>query len=180
MSVRNVGSRLAVVLVVAAASGCSRNPSSQAAPTVTPTAPAQPSPPAPAPATAAEAGAPAAPATPSGPRAELTGEHYALTVALAPPATVPGESTLTVELRGTGGFHVNELYPTAVDLQATNATTRPQLRRGDGQISQQLAAFRVPVQVTGAGATVRGTMRFAVCSEENCVPQERAFAVALP
>lgn len=123
----------------------------------------------------------AAPAVePNGPNAELTGEHYALTVALSAPSAVPGESALTVELHGTDGFHMNELYPHALRLSATNATAPEQVRRAEAtEVSQARAAFRVPVQVTAAGAVVRGTARFAVCSAENCVPMTRDFAVAL-
>ena len=127
---------------------------------------------------AASASAPAVEA--SGPSAELTGDHYALTVALAVPSATPGSTTLTVEVRGTDGFHVNELYPHALALTATNATAPANVRRGEAaEVSQQRAAFRVPVEVTAAGATVRGTARFAVCSAENCVPMQRDFAVAL-
>lgn len=122
----------------------------------------------------------AVPVEPTGPSAALTGEHYALTVALAAPSAVPGESALTVELRGTDGFHVNDLYPHGLQLTATNATAPAQVRRAEAtEVTQERAAFRVPVQVTAAGAVVRGTARFAVCSAENCVPMTRDFAVAL-
>lgn len=183
MMAKSVGLGLVLLAATTLQVSCSRHrqPSSPAVSSAVSEAAGSP---ATVPATAPTAAAAAdvlAPVVPSGPRVELTGDHAVLTVELAPPPVVPGATTLTLEVRGTDGFHVNELYPTAVDLQATNATTRTQLRRGDAvQISQQLASFRVPVQVTGPGATVRGTARFAVCSEENCIPQERQFAVALP
>lgn len=128
---------------------------------------------------------PLAPPTPaptaSGPHAEMTGEHHVLVATLAPPGAVPGDANLTVEVHGASGYHVNNLYPVALDLQATNATAPTQLRRADvAQLTQEVASFHVPVHVTGAGALVTGTMRFAVCSEQNCVPQSQAFAVNLP
>jgi hypothetical protein len=184
LNVRHGGFGLALVLTVAAATGCSRSRENPAGPTpeLSGAATAAPAPAptaAPAPAPAPEA--PAAPVQPSGPRAELTGEHYALTVDLGAPTAVPGQGTLTVEVRGTDGFHVNELYPTGLELQATNATAPERLQRRDtSQLTQELAQFRVPVQVTGTGATVRGTARFAVCSAENCELKQREFAVALP
>ncbi len=117
----------------------------------------------------------------SGPRAELSGEHHVLTATLAPPGAVPGDGNLTVEVHGAAGYHVNNLYPVALELHATNATAPAQLRRADvAQLTQEVASFRVPVHVTGAGATVTGSMRFAVCSAENCIPQTQAFAVNLP
>jgi hypothetical protein len=111
----------------------------------------------------------------------MTGEHHVLSATLAPPSAVPGDGNLTVEVHGASGYHVNNLYPVALDLQATNATAPAQLRRADvAQLTQEVASFHVPVHVTAAGATVTGTMRFAVCSEQNCVPQTQAFAVNLP
>jgi hypothetical protein len=104
-----------------------------------------------------------------------------LTAALAAPTQVPGDATLTVEVHGASGYHVNSLYPVALELHATNANAPAQLRRADvAELTQAVASFRVPVHVTGRGAAVTGTMRFAVCSEQNCVPQTQAFAVNLP
>jgi hypothetical protein len=123
--------------------------------------------------------------TPSGPSAELTGPHYVLNVALAPPAAVPGDSTLTVAFHGSNGFHVNDRAPTTLDLQTSNATTpRPQLGPRDAaERTEQVASFRVPVQVTGTGATVRGTATGWVCrigDQGICERFEQQFAVALP
>lgn len=124
---------------------------------------------------------PPPPPTASGPHAQLTGEHHVLSATLAAPTAVPGDANLVVEVHGASGYHVNNLYPVALDLQATNATAPAQLRRANvAQLTQEVASFHVPVHVTGAGALVTGTMRFAVCSEQNCVPQSQAFAVNLP
>lgn len=159
---------------------CNRTPAVNPSPTASAAPSSEPAPTS-APVASASATPSAAPAVePTGPSAELTGEHYALTVALSAPSAVPGESSLTVELHGTDGFHMNELYPHALRLSATNATAPEQVRRAEAtEVTQQRAAFRVPVQVTAAGAVVRGTARFAVCSAENCVPMTRDFAVAL-
>lgn len=203
-TVRTKGSMAALgltVLAVTAAGACSRN--NPPPPTVDPApgTPAANAPPANntagAPGTVAQpsanpaappsgSGAPTGPApgagaTPAGPSANLTGEHHVVTVALSRPTAVPGEAALTVEVRATGGFHMNELYPSGLRLAATNATAPAELRRTDAQeATQQRLAFRVPVQVSAAGPTVRGTARFAVCSAENCVPQSQEFAVNLP
>jgi hypothetical protein len=173
-----------LVLVAGGATFCSRHPSTETAPaspaapeqTAAPAAPPSAPPAAPVPAVPA----PAAPAA-NGPRAEISGEHYSLAAAIEAPPAIPGASTVTVEVRATDGFHMNDLYPSSVvDLHATDATAPAAVRRAEAQeISQQRVAFRVPVQVTGAGASVQGTVRFAVCSAENCFPRTQAFAVAL-
>jgi hypothetical protein len=129
--------------------------------------------------------APTAPAAnlppPSGPAATVNGEHYALNAAVTHPGAVPGDAALTVEVHASDGYHVNNLYPVALDLTPTNATAQTQLRRADvAELSQAVASFRVPVHVTGAGAALRGTMRFAVCSADQCVPHQESFAVAVP
>ncbi|MEI8254692.1 MAG: hypothetical protein WCJ30_03380 [Deltaproteobacteria bacterium] len=167
-------------LSILAMSACKRGGASP--PSVAPEAPANNGGPAPVLAAPPVPTPPVAPPpTANGPRAELTGEHHVFTATLAPPTAVPGDGSLTVELHGAAGYHVNNLYPVALDLQATNATAPAQLRRADvAQLTQEIASFRVPVHVTGGGATVTGTMRFAVCSAENCVPQSQAFAVSLP
>lgn len=173
-------------LALAAGAQCSRGAQS---PTVQPD-PGQhpaPAPPAPATATPPPPAAPEPPAAPvaaavqpAGPRAELQGDHYRLVVALAPPPATPGASTMTLELRAGEGYHMNDLYPTQLALTASNATAPAVVRRAEGTITQELVSFRVPVQVASAGAVVRGTARFAVCSADTCIPQTRDFAVNLP
>jgi hypothetical protein len=175
-----------LVLVAGGATFCSRHSSTEtapASPAASEQAPAAPAAPPAAPVPAVPAPAVPAPAAPvaSGPRAEINGEHYSLAAAIEAPPAIPGASTVTVEIHATDGFHMNDLYPSSVvDLGATDATAPAAVRRAEAQeISQQRVAFRVPVQVTGAGASVHGTVRFAVCSAENCFPRTQSFAVAL-
>lgn len=187
---------LGVGLVLAVASaGCSRGASRQAQSSSQGTAPptAQQSGSVEAPGTQEQGAAPspccgptgsdAGPA-PSGPRTQISSEHYTIDVQLAPPSAVPGESTMTVEIRGKNGFHVNERAPVGLDLTTTNATARAEWRAADvSQRTQEVVAFRVPVQVTGAGAVVRGTARAVVCrtgEEGICEFVTRPFAVSLP
>ena len=119
---------------------------------------------------------------PNGPRADVHTENFTLGVALAPVAAVPGDSTLSIELHGQGGYHVNDHFPTAVDLETRNATmARTTLRRGDAaELTEAGARFSQPVHVTATGPAVRGRIRFAVCNAEHCVPEVRTFAVNLP
>ncbi|MBL8600726.1 MAG: hypothetical protein JNK72_02280 [Myxococcales bacterium] len=160
-----------------AALGCQRGENATPTPAVRPE-PATP-PAAPPSAPAANA-APGDELQPSGPRAELRETTFLLTAAVTPGAA-GAPASLAIELHGAGGYHVNELYPIAVDLDLRNATTpKTNLRRADAaEYAQSGARFAVPITSTGAGTTVRGRVRFAVCSAENCVPETRNFAVAL-
>src|SRR5688572_5357878 len=116
-------------------------------------------------------------------RTRLAADHYVVDVALAPPSAVPGAATLVVEVRGAGAFHVNDQAPLGLDLQLTNATGPARLRATDAaQRTQQVAAFRVPLQVTAGGASVRGTLRAVLCgtgAQSGCEFVSREFTVAL-
>jgi len=166
---------LVLTVSLAMATGCKRETPATVAPTpgAATAAPATPDPGTPAPGTH-----PNEDQVPSGPRAQHGESDFALVAELE--AGTPG--TLSVELRGAGGYHVNEQYPIAVDLDVRNGTIeKPNLRRADAtEYTQERARFRVPVTAQGPGTTVRGRVRFAVCSAENCVPKTQNFAVALP
>jgi hypothetical protein len=166
---------IGLVILATGAAHCARRGATEGTPAPTSAVSAAPSP-VPPPTVA-----PAPEATARGPRADLVGEHYVLSAVLTAPPAMPGGTSLTVEVRGADGYHINDLYPVALELQASGATAPAQLRRADAaEVSQHRAAFRVPVRVTDAGAEVHGTARFAVCSAQNCVPHEQAFAVNLP
>lgn len=119
-------------------------------------------------------------ATPTAPRAEVPGEHCALTATLAAPATTPGPTTIEVKLDARDGFHINELDDVQLMLEGTNATVRAELARTDAtESTQEGIKFVVPVQVTAANPIVRGRLRFSVCAS-ICVRQRLSFGVALP
>lgn len=129
--------------------------------------------------TVAAADASPAPA-PDGPRAVLTDPRYRLVAELTD-GTGENPAMLNVELRGAEGYHVNDLYPIALDLDVRNGQApKPTMRRADAaEFSQAVARFTTPVQNAGPGTEVTGRLRFAVCTAENCVPETRNFAVAL-
>lgn len=142
----------------------------------TPTPAANPPPPPPPPAPTPSA--PAVQAT--GPRAEVSDPRFSLQFAIARPGPTD-PARFTIELRGAGGYHVNDQYPIAADLTVENGTAeKTQLRRADAaEITQGLARFELPVRPSGEHPTVRGRLRFAVCTEAQCAFETRDFAVAL-
>ncbi len=168
--------RVILAAVWFSAAGCKTDP--PAAPTpppvATPTPVASPTPvppPPPAPITA----------QPSGPRSEIADARYKLMVELAPGAAATDPARFTLELRGQGGYHVNDQYPIAIDLTPERASAeKTALRRADAaEITQAVARFNTPVRAAGEHPTVRGRVRFAVCTEAQCAFETREFAVAL-
>lgn len=165
---------LPYVVCALVALGCNRNEAQPAPPAPTPTPPpAMPT--TPPPSTPTPAPTQAAPQ----PRVELTAPEYNVAVQLV--AGAP--HTFKLELRGAGEYHVNEAYPIAVEITNVDNGTmeKRSMRRPDAaEFSQTLARFEQPVQSTGAGTTVRGTVRFGVCRAEQCGFFNREFAVVAP
>lgn len=160
---------LALVLVV----GCKKNPPEGAGSAQTPTPSERPAP-------NTERSDAGVVAGPLGPRAEVSGEHCALTATLAGPPAVPGDGTIDVQLEAKDGFHINELDEVQLQLEGTSATVRGELARTDAtESTQDRIKFVVPVQVASAGAAIRGRLRFSVCASV-CIRQRLAFQVGLP
>ncbi len=165
--------RVILAAVWFSAAGCKNDPPAPPAPPVvatpTPPAPAAPTPPAPI------------AAQPSGPRSEMADPRYKLVVELAPGAAAADPASFSLELRGQGGYHVNDQYPIAIDLSPERASAeKTALRRADAaEITQAVARFNTPVRASGEHPTVRGRVRFAVCTEAQCAFETREFAVAL-
>lgn len=166
--------RVILAAVWFSAAGCKNDPPAPPAPPPAAPTPAAPTPAAPTPA------APIA-AQPSGPRAEIADARYKLVVELAQGAAATDPARFTLELRGQGGYHVNDQYPIAIDLSPERANAeKTALRRPDAaEMSQAVARFNVPVRAAGEHPTVRGRVRFAVCTEAQCAFETREFAVAL-
>lgn len=158
----NLPRALVLVLTLAA---CKRaEPPTAAAPAPAPAAN-------PAPAESAPAANPA-PAAPQ-PRVELAAPEYNLVASLT-------GGVFDLAIRGAGEYHVNENYPVAVTLAVDNGSVaKPTMRKTDAaEFTQALAHFTQPVQSTGAGTVVRGSVRFGVCRAEQCGFFNRDFALA--
>lgn len=165
--------RVILAAVWFSAAGCKTDPPAPPPPppVAAPTPPTPAAPPPPAPITA----------QPSGPRSEIADARYKLMVELAPGAAATDPARFTLELRGQGGYHVNDQYPIAIDLTPERANAeKTALRRADAaEITQAVARFNTPVRAAGEHPTVRGRVRFAVCTEAQCAFETREFAVAL-
>jgi hypothetical protein len=165
-------------MVAAALFGCGSSGGNAAAPAADPAAapaPAQPAPAAPAP----EAAKPAAP-----PTDRIDDPSFELALTPTPPYTVGKLASFSLSLKARGEFHVNQDYPIDISLKGSDGIALPkaQLKKPDAAaFEEKLARFDVPFTASKAGQQrVEADVKFAVCTKENCVPDERTLALVLP
>jgi hypothetical protein len=167
------------VLFVAAAlvAACGSNEPA-AAPPAEPAPGAAPAPAAPTPPATPEPAAPAA----AGPVVTDTG--FELRATATGPYKAGQASSFGVALTASGGYHVNEEFPIRVTVRAPEGVTLPkgQLVRADAaEFGAERARFDVPFTPVAAGEKrVEVQVDFAVCTPENCMPDQRTLALALP
>jgi len=122
------------------------------------------------------------------PAAELTATatdpSFQLSLKPAGPYEAGKLGTFVVDLEPRGEYHVNEEYPMSVTVSAGEGMTLPkaELKKADAaEFGQKRARFEVPFTPTAKGEhRVEAHVRFAVCTPETCVPDERKLALALP
>lgn len=126
--------------------------------------------------------APAAPEAPAGPTA--TGESFELTTTTNEAAYPSGQlAQFGIQLVGRDGWHVNQEFPISVELRAPTGVTfaKSTLERGDAaEFGDESARFDVPFTPTAAGQhAVEAEVFFAMCTDSNCVPEQRTLALNL-
>lgn len=125
---------------------------------------------------------PAVPAAPAGPRVEQ--DSFVLeAVANAAGYTAGQASTVTIRLLPRGGWHVNQDFPVQVDLHAPAelGLAKAQLLRADAAaFDEQQFRFDAALTPVAAGPrTLGATVNFAICTDENCLPQRVELALPL-
>lgn len=127
----------------------------------------------------------AAPApAPSGPApSTIDDSSFSLRLLQAGPYK-PGElGRFVLQLQALGIYHVNQEFPIEITLSADADTALPKakLERADAaEFGEKSARFEVPFTAKVAGDhTVHANVRFAVCTPETCVPDERNLSLAL-
>jgi len=92
-------------------------------------------------------------------------------------------SRFVLKLEPRGVFHINQEYPIEISLTGDADTSFPKasLARADAaQFDDKTARFEVPFTPKAAGdRKLMANVKFAVCTEENCVPDERDLALAV-
>ena len=121
-------------------------------------------------------------AAPSG--AVVTDTGFELRATASGPYHAGQLGTFGIALTPNGEYHVNEEYPIRVTVRAPSELTLPKtsLERGDAaEFSAQKARFDVPFTPTAAGERrVEVQVDFAICTPQNCMPDQRTLALVLP
>jgi hypothetical protein len=172
-------SRLALILfassMVVACGGSGASAPSEPAPSPAPAAAPTPAP--------AEA-KPSPTAAPAAASDEIDDPSFELALVPTGPYAVGKLGSFAVSLKPRGVYHVNQDYPIDVSLTAPEGIDLPkrELKKADAAtFTEQLARFDVPLTPSRAGShRIDAKVKFAVCTPENCMPDERTLALVLP
>jgi hypothetical protein len=127
---------------------------------------------------------PTPPQPPEAGGAVVMDEAFELRASAGGPYTSGALARFGITLTPRGIYHVNEEFPMTVEITAPAGVAFPKttLERADAaEFGEQRARFDVPFTPSAAGQhTVQAKVSFAVCTPENCIPDERTLAVVLP
>ncbi len=92
-----------------------------------------------------------------------------------------GKGTLTVELKPSGIYKLNQEFPTKMILSASSATlAKSTIKKSEAQeFGEKKGIFKTTFSDAKAGATFTCKARFAVCTDDECVPKTQEVAVTL-
>jgi hypothetical protein len=147
----------------------------------------------PAPAPAAVAPVAAEPPQPAAPAAaaaaagvapsSVDDPGFSLRMAEAGPYKAGEPARFVMHLEPRGVFHINQEYPIEIGLSGDADTVFPKatIARADAaEFGEKKARFDVPFTAKVAGDhKISANVKFAVCTAENCVPDERNLSLAV-
>lgn len=114
----------------------------------------------------------------------ITDPSFELRANASGPYTSGALGQFGIVLTPRGNYHVNEEFPITVTVSGPAGVAFPKstLERGDAaEFGEQRARFDVPFTPSAPGEhRVEAKVSFAVCTPENCIPDERTLAVLLP
>ncbi|MCA9605188.1 MAG: hypothetical protein KC619_06320 [Myxococcales bacterium] len=100
------------------------------------------------------------------------------------PYTTGQEGHFGVALTPRGEYHVNQDFPMTIRPCAGEGVTLPDAELGNedaAERTERAARFSVPFTAETAGEhRVSAVVDFAVCTPENCMPEQRTIALLLP
>ncbi len=117
------------------------------------------------------------PATPVAASQGASVDKDSYTVSVLVPASVSAgkEGVVTVAISVKSGWHLNQEFPTKLEITAPSGVTlkKNKLKRGDATVfSDKKGSFPVVFTAAAAGAkSFAAKLRFAVCTDANCVPK---------
>jgi hypothetical protein len=120
---------------------------------------------------------------PSAATSSIEEAGFSLKLAEAGPYKAGELSRFVLHLEPRGVFHINQEYPIEISLTGDPETSYPKasLARADAaQFDEKKARFDVPFTAKASGDhKLVANVKFAVCTAENCVPDERDLALAV-
>ena len=106
-------------------------------------------------------------------------KKYSVT-ASAPETKVSQKSVATVHVSPASGYKINLDYPTKLTLNTADGITleKTKLVKADGKVDAKGVDFSVNYTPARAGkGTITGELKFAVCSEKDCIPQVETISI---
>lgn len=168
---------LACLACLALAAACGESKSGQAAAPAAPAAAVEAQKPAPAPPPAA------VPAVAQAATSAIDDPSFSLHLIEAGPYKAGELGRVVVQLEPHGVYHVNQEYPIEIALSgdADTAFPKAKLERPDAaEFGEKKVKFDVPFTAKVAGDhKLLANVKFAVCTKENCVPDERNLTLAV-
>lgn len=124
---------------------------------------------------------PAPAAEAAGPR--VNDESFVLELRGQEQYTAGALAQVGVHIDCQGDWHLNEDFPTSVQIEAVDGLGLAQTslnKGGAAEFGESSARFDVPFTPTAAGEhQVQARVSFAVCSEQSCVPKTHTVALAV-
>lgn len=122
-------------------------------------------------------------AAPSDAPSSVEESSFSLKLVGAGPYKAGELSRVVVNLEPRGIFHVNQEYPIEISVKSDTETSFPKatlMRPDAAEFDEKKARFDVPFTAKAAGEhKILANVKFAVCTDENCVPDERDLALAV-
>lgn len=114
----------------------------------------------------------------------MTGTAFAdgkfnLSVNAPKSAKASTRTTATVKVTPSSGYKMNLEYPTKLSVTAPDGVTleKAKLTKADGRIDTKAVEFDVAFTSESRGKkSFTGELKFAVCTENDCVPQSTPIA----
>jgi len=114
----------------------------------------------------------------------VTSDSFDLRTSAAGPYRLGELGSFNVTLTTRPPWHVNQEYPTRIELVGPTEVQFPraELGRPDAaEFTEERARFAVPFTPAAAGShRVEAKVSFAVCTDESCVPADHVVSVLLP
>lgn len=111
--------------------------------------------------------------------ADGPGARYAVTVApVSAPKGQPAKATVLI--KPAAGYHLNEEFPTKLALKPTVGVVlaKAEFAKQDAKLSRDEGRFEVTLVGNEPGQkAVQGSLKFAVCTETTCEPQNASVRI---